>query len=260
LTIGGGLGTPEWNFNGAFTITSGPNSRIDLGTNKTDYSKTDFVFEADVTVPNLNNPWSIPFMGMGKALAISGNSYGEPLTIPHVLMLVRNDEDQLDARDNSANATANDYAVNNVGITVGTHRIRMSWNADSKMATFAIDLGKNGSDDASFTVDGSNNGFDSTNSQLLLGGGNGVSFDHISVIVKTAVVPLKITSITRAGTTVTIAFVGTAGTSYALNKSLDLNFTVPNIKSTLYLSGTTSGTLQDTSATEPAAFYRVEQQ
>jgi alpha-L-arabinofuranosidase len=261
FTLGTGLGTPSTTFDGAFKITSGPNNRVYIGTHKTDYSLTDFIFEADVTVPNLTNPWSIPFMGMGKAVAVlANNSYGEPLTIPHVLMAVRNDEDQLEARDNSPDALANSFSVNQVGITEGTHRLRMSWNATSKIATFAIDLGNNGTYDSSFTVDGSDNGFDSTNSQLLLGGGNGVSFDNISVIVKAAVVPLKITSITRTGTTVTVAFLGTAGTTYALNKSLNLNFTVPNIKSTLYLSGTTSGTLQDTSATEPAAFYRVEQQ
>ena len=261
LTLGTGLGSPTTTFNGAFTITSGANSRIYLGTNKTDYSKADFIFEADVTVPNLNNAWSIPFMGMGKAIAVStNNSYGEPLTIPHVLMLVRNDENQLDARDNSPNALANNFAVNNVGITVGTHRIRMSWSATSKIATFAIDLGNNGGYDSSFTVDGSNNGFDTTNSQLLLGGGNGVSFDNISVIVQAPVVPLKITSITRSGTTVTVGFEGSAGWSYSLNKSLNLDFTTTNIKSTVTLSGPTTGTLQDTDATESAAFYRVEQQ
>jgi hypothetical protein len=39
-----------------------------------------------------------------------------------------------------------------------------------------------------------------------------------------------------------------------------LDFTTTNIKSTVTLSGPTTGTLQDTDATESAAFYRVEQQ
>ena len=39
---------------------------------------------------------------------------------------------------------------------------------------------------------------------------------------------------------------------------MDLNFTTPNIKSIITLAGTTLGSLQDTGATTPAAFYRVE--
>ncbi len=260
LSLGSGYGSPTATFNGNFTVTSSSNSRIYLGTEKTDYSKADFIFEADVTVPNLNNAWSTPFMGMGKAVALTGsNFYGEPLTIPHILMAVRNDENQLEARDNSPSAVTNNFAVNNVGVTMGTHRIRMTWNATSKIATFAIDLGNNGSYDSSFTIDGSNNGFDTTNSQLFLGGGNGVSFDNISVIVQASAVPLKITSLTRSGTTVTVGFEGSVGRSYSLNKTLDLDFTIPNIKSIVTLTGSTTGMLQDAEATESAAFYRVEQ-
>ncbi len=258
LTPGTGYGTPTTNFTGAFTITSGLGSRIYLGTNKTNYSSVNFVFEADVTVPVLNEPSSIAFMGMGRTTPVGGNSYGEPLTIPHVGMLVRNDENQLDARDNSPNGTANDFAVNNVGITVGTHRIRMSWDATTKLATFAIDLGNNGSYDSSFTVNGADNGFTATNSQLYLGGGNGLSFDNVSVYIQTPTAALKITSITKSGTMVNVGFEGIAGLTYQLNKSTNLNFTTPNIKSTLTLTGTAFGSLQDTNATEPAAFYRVE--
>ena len=258
LTAGTGYGTPTTNFTGAFTITSGLGSRIYLGTNKTNYNSVNFIFETDVTVPVLNEPSSIAFMGMGRTTPVGGNSYGEPLTIPHVGMLVRNDENQLDARDNSPNGIANDFAVNNVGISVGTHRIRMSWDANTKIATFAIDLGKNGSYDASFTVNGADNGFDNTNSQLYLGGGNGLSFDNVSVYTQTPTEALKITSITKSGNTVTVGFQGIAGISYQLNKSVDLNFTTPNIKSTITLTGTTLGSLQDTGATTPAAFYRVE--
>lgn len=70
----------------------------------------------------------------------------------------------------------------------------------------------------------------------------------------------KVTSITKSGTTVTVEFEGTDGTTYDLNKSTDLDFSVPDIKDTVTLSGTTTGTLEDTTATESAAFYRVEEQ
>lgn len=129
LSLSKSYGSATANYNGAFNITSGLGGRVYLETKKTDYSSGNFVFEADVTIPVQGTGGSVPFMGMGKALPIGGNSRGEPLTIPHVGMLVRNDENQLDARDNSPNALADDFAVNNAGITAGTHRVRMSWNA-----------------------------------------------------------------------------------------------------------------------------------
>lgn len=70
---------------------------------------------------------------------------------------------------------------------------------------------------------------------------------------------LKITSITKSGSTVTVAFEGVDGKTYDLNKSTTLDFTTPDIKDTATLSGT-AGTLEDTTATEEKAFYRVEQQ
>lgn len=71
---------------------------------------------------------------------------------------------------------------------------------------------------------------------------------------------LKITSITKSGTTVTVEFEGEDGESYDLNKSTALDFTTPDIQDSVTLSGTTTGTLEDTGATEDRAFYRVEQQ
>ncbi|MCH7228097.1 hypothetical protein [Haloferula sp. A504] len=72
---------------------------------------------------------------------------------------------------------------------------------------------------------------------------------------------LKVTSITRSGSTVTVEFTGGVdGQTYDLNKSTTLDFTTPDIKDTTTLSGATSGTLEDTTATEDKAFYRVEPQ
>ena len=69
----------------------------------------------------------------------------------------------------------------------------------------------------------------------------------------------QVTSITKTGATVTVEFTGAEGVSYGLNKSLNLDFTTPNIVDTTAVSGGT-GTLEDTSATTDAAFYRVESQ
>jgi hypothetical protein len=72
--------------------------------------------------------------------------------------------------------------------------------------------------------------------------------------------PPEVISITKSESIVTVQFSGTDGKTYELNKSTDLDFSVPDIKDSVTLSGTTTGTLEDTSATESAAFYRVEEQ
>ena len=71
---------------------------------------------------------------------------------------------------------------------------------------------------------------------------------------------LAITSIARAGNTVTVNFAGVDGGTYVLKKSLTLNDGFPTSCGTVTLSGTASGSLQDTSATEAKAFYRVEKE
>ncbi len=59
---------------------------------------------------------------------------------------------------------------------------------------------------------------------------------------------------------VTIQFQGTDGETYDLNKSTALDFSTLDSQDSILLDGTDTGELQDTSATEDKAFYRVEQQ
>ncbi|WP_193212908.1 hypothetical protein [Luteolibacter marinus] len=71
----------------------------------------------------------------------------------------------------------------------------------------------------------------------------------------------EIVAITRSGSTVTIDFTGGVdGGTYRLNKSTSLDFSTPDIKDSITLSGTTGGTLQDFTATGERAFYRIEQE
>jgi hypothetical protein len=170
-------GTPTTDFAGAFTITSGAGSRIYLATKSTDFSAVDFVFEAEVTVPDTTEPGSIAFFGMGNPSPDPGY-YGEPLSAPNALMAVRNDSASLQKRDNGPSRVKE---VTGLSIPGGTHLLRMRWDKDTQQATFEFDQSNNGSIDGTFTVDGSDNGFDATNAQLLLGGGNGLSFDNILV-------------------------------------------------------------------------------
>jgi len=68
---------------------------------------------------------------------------------------------------------------------------------------------------------------------------------------------LAITSITRVGNTVTVNFTGVNGGTYVLKKSVTLNDGFPTSCGTVTLSGTSNGSLQDTSAAGSKAFYRV---
>ncbi len=187
MALGTGYNSPTTDFTGAFTITSGDSNRIYLGTNDTDYSAVDFVFEADVTIPNLGSPWSIAFLGMGSSNA-NGGFYGEPTTNQNVITALRPDEGDggnLSSRDNGVFGGPH---FSGIGLTTATQGMRMEWNATSKLATFLFDVGNDGTYDPAltFTVDGSNNGFTGSNSQLFVGGGNGTTFDNISI---TAPVP-----------------------------------------------------------------------
>ena len=173
----GYTGPAASNFTGAFNITSGPGARTYLGSNDTDYSLQDFSFEADVTVPNTNNPWSIISFGMGSPNAPGG----VPDLTNHVSIFARPDNSNLESFDNGALSVK----FTPVAVSNGTHGVRMEWNATTKLATFLFDVGNDGTYDPAltFTVNGADNGFNASNSRLILGGGNGLSFDNIVVAV-----------------------------------------------------------------------------
>ena len=128
-------------------------------------------------------PWRIAFLGMGSPNAgPSGGS--EPLTGSHIMMALRGTDDSvsgsLTGRDNGEFVAA----FNNIGLTATTHGMRMDWNATTLQATFLFDLGNDGTYDPAltFTRNGADNGFTASNSQLFLGGGNGLIFDNINVV------------------------------------------------------------------------------
>ena len=186
MLLGAGFGSPTTTTTGDFTITSGSNSRIYLGTNDTDYSTIDFSFEADVTVSSaiFSNAWTMAFLGMGSPNA-DGGAFGEPLTGSNIMMVLRGDDGpggNLKARDNDLGGGTNIY--NNIGLTAGTHGMRMDWNATTMQATYFFDVGNDGTYDdpaLTFVVNGADNGFTASNSQLFVGGGNGLVFDNINV-------------------------------------------------------------------------------
>lgn len=190
MTLGTGFGSPTTSFTGAFTITSGDNNRIYLGTNDTDYAIQDFTFEADVTVPNTSTAWSIAFLGMGNSG--SGGGFGEPTgsgTIPNLVMVLRNEEQVLGSFGNLQsrfNGGGGPIAFTSLGLIAGsTYGMRMEWVASTQTATYFYDATNNGSysdlADRTYSAGAANSLFNGTNSRLFLGGGNGLVFDNIVV-------------------------------------------------------------------------------
>ena len=187
MSLGTPFGTPTTDFTGDFTINEPSNlsdgERIYLGTNDTDYSAVDFIFEAEVTYPSVytgggNAAWGWGFFGMGSADASAGNF--EPDTTNRLATMFAASSGTLYSKDLGVQGT---QVTGLTGLLGSTHLVRLTWDSTTKMGLFEFDLGNNGSIDESFTIDGSNNGFDATNSQLYLGGGRGITWDNISVTV-----------------------------------------------------------------------------
>jgi hypothetical protein len=176
MALGTGSGSPTTDFTGDFTITSGEGSRIYLGTTDTDYLGIDFVFEATVTMAADTSPWGYAFFGMGNRDATGG--FGEPGN--QNLLGALDPSGNLRSRDNGADGGTAAIAE---ALTSGTHRLRMTWDSTTQQGLFQVDVNFTGTftSDYSVSVNGSDNGFTSLNSRLLLGGGNGISFDDISV-------------------------------------------------------------------------------
>lgn len=191
MAVGTGFGSPTTSFaSGDFRITSGTGSRVYLGTNNTDYSTISFVFEADVTKPvyadTTNGAWGITFFGMGSSAAGAAGVSGEPINGSDLLMAVRWDTGNIESRDNATTATGTAQGTHGVALgTATTMGLRMTWNSGTGSALFEFDRENdgvyNGANDRNFTLNGGDNGFNASNSQLILGGGNGLIFDNVSV-------------------------------------------------------------------------------
>ncbi|MEY4569651.1 MAG: hypothetical protein RLZZ398_1090 [Verrucomicrobiota bacterium] len=168
-----------------FTITSGGGPRIFLGTNDKDFQATDFVFTATVTLPNNTSADSMPFFGMGTPTPVA--NYGEPLTNQYLLMGYRADDKRFQVRSNSGTSGQIGNAFVTDPLAGGTHKMTMVWTAVTHTAVFTFDAGNdgvtNGINDYTFTRDATSNGFTNTTSQLIVGGGNGLIFDNITVSV-----------------------------------------------------------------------------
>lgn len=113
------------------------------------------------------------------------NSFGaEPRANPHIYLLMDKDSP-------TNNGLIDDNGLGRVdtpGIAgVGTHRVRMTWDAQIQQAQFLVDRNYDGlsfvPDFVSATIDGSDNAFANGSASIFFGGSTSVEFDDFSVVV-----------------------------------------------------------------------------
>lgn len=166
---------------------TGATDRHYLRTNDLDFSTMDFVFEGTYTIPTGGaDAFAIAFLGMG------GGAYDEEFETPASPSIygeiapVGFGGGYFRANDRgAANTDSGLLGLNNGGWGGDTaHRVRLTWDAGTQQALVEVDQGYTGSfsADFSYAIDGSDNGFNSSNSQLFIGGGNGATWDDLVVI------------------------------------------------------------------------------
>jgi hypothetical protein len=190
------FGTGTLDYSGGNADFPGASSRYYLRTNDLDYATTSFVAQATVTLQNVNS-YNIAFFGMGPGNnnATSGQPGGPAVWAeigPQAFFggYARFDET---LSTNTVNVGGS-FGASNGGWGAGSvHCVRLTWNAATQVATFAIDQNYTGTFVADYTAvyDGTisanfnstNLGFNGTNSSIFFGGGNGTSWDNFSVTV-----------------------------------------------------------------------------
>ncbi len=190
LTLGtpGGSATVSY-ASDAFTVTSGSGPRIYLGTNSADYSTVSFTFAATAIFPATTDPGAIAFFGMGSSNATG--SYYEPASPPNALAVIVDGWTgysgtgyTLGTRDNGS-VGPNTTISSDSDVLGDTERIQMSWNAATQQALFQLETKYTGGPfipNYSETINAATYGFNATNSQLILGGGDGLQFTDVVVI------------------------------------------------------------------------------
>lgn len=165
---------------------AGGNATWDMAGNRqyvrtiqSDYSSVNFRLEATITIAY--GPWGGAYIGLGEGLA-NPAAWGEPTSGKCLLAVLfpTGFGGNLDGRDNGIGPF---LATGGAGD--GTHRLRFDWNATTKVAAISIDKNYTGGSfvaSATATLNGSDNGFTTSNSHLVFGGGENVIFDDISVV------------------------------------------------------------------------------
>jgi hypothetical protein len=156
-----------------------------LRTKDANYCSINFRYEATVNVyiDPLNPAWTEFWFGMGDGTA-NMSFWGEP-NRPAIALQGKGswlDGGEAIQYDNQETGPGGGVAG---ACGDGIHRVRLDWDHVRKTGTFSIM--KNWTPGATFVatativIDGSDNGFNNTNSHLFVGGGDGLIVDDISV-------------------------------------------------------------------------------
>ena len=182
---------PDFSSGAAVFDDTGDGGRSYIGTTSTDFALSDFIAQVTVTIPEGTDGADIGFFGLGAGLqgADFNSSFNEPSSGPAVFV-GPNPTDRNSAEVNVGDFNSGDVNGTSTGVPTlvlgsGTHRIQLSYTSADQMLTFSADNDNDGSgfDTFSTTIDGSDNGFDGTNSRIFVGGANSVTFDDFSVTV-----------------------------------------------------------------------------
>ncbi len=159
----------------------GNGSRSFVRTVAGDFFSKDFVAEVTVTVPAAGANSVLAFFGMGEGTPNPATSY-EPIN-PGIHTRLHNDLNfgLLHASDNGVSTAFNTGSDPGSG----THRIRLTWDAATQQARLQVDTDFTGgtftADQDSGLIDGSDNGFNDTNTHIYFGGNENLIYDDFSV-------------------------------------------------------------------------------
>jgi hypothetical protein len=174
-------------FSGGAAVASGA-SRGYLRTVDDDYHLINFVAQVTVTISDDTAGNATVFFGLGVGEPNPGNG-DEPSTNPNIYMAgfpTSFSGGGVKTQDNNAGQLFT--AFSHAG--TGTHRLQMAWDSANQSMVFSIDRNYAGGPfvaDTVFTaVNGTDNGFNSTNSRIFFGGSNSnggpAQFDDVVVV------------------------------------------------------------------------------
>ncbi len=178
----GGIAAAFNGINATFPGTLAPD-RSYLRTLASDYYTTSFVADITVTISGTAGGGTV-FFGMGVGEPLPSFFY-EPRAGQH--LFVRPGPDNFLGGGINVTDQGLDHHFPGDLSGTGTHRLRMSWDALTQEMTFAIHQDYAGGPfvaSSSFgPYDGSDNGFDATNSHIFFGGVAGTTFDDLTITV-----------------------------------------------------------------------------
>jgi len=159
--------------------------RTYLRTTDANYATKDFIAEVTVTVSDNSGAAGIAFVGFGQGTP--SYWFAEPANDPTVYMRIF--PTSFGGGSSVTNATSEELTEHIGGNSFGgdgTHRVRMTWNHDTRQLTFAIDAnyvaGSPFVADAVLTpVTVASGVFDYADSRIFIGGAGDATFDDLTV-------------------------------------------------------------------------------